>query len=157
MTSLDLIFQYRTLLGKCESGAGLDLDEIDTVIAIEASFAPGEDDFRARDGRRFRRERVDLVAVIKGGSLNDKVQITELSPGGLVVSTAPYADEGQVLEVVIDDAELSLSYRFKARVQWLREDHGDDFQLGLALIGTPVLVHYGTDRPAEDSIKRIAA
>jgi len=157
MTSLDLIFQYRLLVGKCESGAGLDFDEIDALIAIEASFAPSEDDVRASEGRRFRRERTDFTAVLKGGPLNDRVRIAEVSPGGLVCRAAPFADEGQTLEVVIDDEELSLSYRFKARVQWLREDVGDDFQLGLQLIGIPLLVHYGPSTPEQDRADRIAA
>jgi hypothetical protein len=84
------------------------------------------------------------------------VKVTEISPGGLVCRAAPYADEGQTLEVVIEDLDRSLSYRFKARVQWLSDDIGDDFQLGLELIGTPVLVHHGSAR--EESIPlRIAA
>ena len=156
MRSLDLVFQYRTLVGKCEAGRGLDFDEIDEITAIEAAFAPTDDDLRAREGRRFRRESVDIEAVLKGGPLNDKVKITELSPGGLVCRAAPYADEGQTLEVVIEDIPRSLSYRFKARVQWLRDDINDDFQLGLELIGTPVLVHHGPAR--EESVPhRIAA
>jgi hypothetical protein len=156
MRPLDLVFQYRTLVGKCEAGRGLDFDEIDEITTIEAAFAPTDDDLRAREGRRFRRESVDIEAVLKGGPLNDKVKITELSPGGLVCRAAPYADEGQTLEVVIEDSARSLSYRFKARVQWLRDDINDDFQLGLELIGTPVLVHHGSAR--EESIPhRIAA
>jgi hypothetical protein len=156
MAALDLVFQYRTLVGKCDAGRGLDIDEIDELTAIEAEFAPTDDDVRAREGRRFRRESVDLEALLKGGPLNDKVRISELSPGGLVCRSAPYADEGQTLEVVIDDHERCLSYRFKARVQWLRDDDADDFQLGLELIGTPVLVHHAPAR--EDSIPhRLAA
>ena len=155
MSALDLVFQYRTLVGKCDAGRGLDIDEIDALTAIEARFAPGDDDVRAREGRRFRRERVDLQAHLKGGSLDDQVQISELSPGGLVCRAAPYADEGQIIEVVVEDPDRSLSYRFKARVQWLKDDVGADFHLGLELIGTPLLVHYGAAR--EDSAVRIAA
>jgi hypothetical protein len=152
---LDVVFQYRRLVGKCDTGRGLEIDEIDEMTAIEARFVPGDDDLRAHEGRRFGRERVDFQALLKGGPLNDQVRVTEMSPGGLVCRAAPYAEEGQTLEVVIDDADRSLSYRFKATVQWLKDDVGDDFQLGLALVGTPVLVHYGPSR--EEALERIAA
>jgi hypothetical protein len=155
MQSLDLVFRYRSLLGKCEQGAGLSFDEIDLLTQIEAAFASGEP---SRDGRRWKRVAVDLHAMIRGGDLNDRVHVAELAPGGLVVRGAPYVDEGMQIEIVIDDVRLALSYRFKARVQWLREDAGDDFALGLELVGTPVLVHYGpasADKTQE--MDRIAA
>jgi hypothetical protein len=153
-SSLDLVFQYRTLVGKCESGVGLDFDEIDTLTQIEASFAP-TDESRA-DGRRWRRLPVDLTAMVRGGDLNDKVLVSELAPGGLVVRQAPYIDEGMQVEIVIDDPDADLSYRFKARVQWLREDIQDDFALGLELIGMPVLIHYGPIA-VHSELDRIAA
>ncbi len=140
MQSLDLVFQYRTLVGKCESGVGLEFEEIDELTRIEASFASNEPRL---DGRRWKRLPVDLSAMLRGGDLNDKVLVSELAPGGLVVRQAPYIDEGMQIEVVIDDPDADLSYRFKARVQWLREDLQDDFALGLELIGMPVLIHYG--------------
>jgi hypothetical protein len=155
MQSLDLVYRYRTLLCKCEAGAGLSFDEIDALTQIEASFASGEP---AKDGRRWKRLAVDLHAMMRGGDLNDRVRVAELAPGGLVVRGAPYVDEGMQIEVVIDDVQLALSYRFKARVQWLREDAGDDFALGLELVGSPVLVHYGpasADKTQE--MDRIAA
>ena len=37
---VEVVFQYRTLLGKCELGVGLDWDEIDQVTAIEHAFRP---------------------------------------------------------------------------------------------------------------------
>jgi hypothetical protein len=155
MSALDLVFQYRLLVGKCDAGRGLEIDEIDELTAIEAQFAPTDDDIRAAEGRRFRRERVDFEAILKGGPLNDTVRVSELSPGGLVCRAAPYADDGQLLEIVFEDARRALSYRFKARVQWLRDDVGDDFQLGLELIGIPVLVHYGVGR--DEELEQIAA
>jgi hypothetical protein len=153
---LDVVFQYRRLVGKCASGRGLEIDEIDELTAIEARFVPGDDDLRAREGRRFCRERVDFQALLKGGPLNDEVRVTEMSPGGLVCRSAPYAEEGQTLEVVIDDTQRALSYRFKATVQWLKDDVGDDFQLGLELVGTPVLVHYGA-AARDEALEKIAA
>src|SRR5262249_54417775 len=128
--------------GKCEAGVGLDFDEIDELTQIEAEFAPPDDESRG-DGRRFRRVAVALDGLVRGGDLNDKVFVSELAPGGLVVRRAPYIDSGMHIEIVCDDPASALSYRFKSRVQWLREDVGDDFALGLALVGTPVKLHYG--------------
>ena len=153
MSPLDTIFQYRTLVGKCEAGVGVDFDEIDRIAAIEAAYAPSDDE--RRDGRRFRRDNVALTARLRGDDLNDRVHLTELCPGGLVVRGAPYVDEGMTIELVVDDDERS--FRFKARVTWLREDVDDDFALGLELIGTPLLVHYGPAREHEDVVERIAA
>ena len=47
-TALELLYEYRHLMGKCRSGAGLDMDEIQTVDAIEALFgqAPSSEDAR---------------------------------------------------------------------------------------------------------------
>ena len=140
MQSLDVVYRYRSLLAKCESGSGLDFDEIDALTQIEAAFASGEP---TRDGRKWKRVPVELIAMIRGGDLNDRVKVAELAPGGLVVRGAPYVDEGMQIEIVIDDSVHAMSYRFKARVQWLREDVGDDFALGLELVGMPVLIHYG--------------
>ncbi len=36
---VETVFQYRTLIGKCELGCGLDWDEIDLVGRIEHAFA----------------------------------------------------------------------------------------------------------------------
>ncbi|MCA9674881.1 MAG: hypothetical protein H6709_22485 [Kofleriaceae bacterium] len=155
MSALDLVYQYRKLLGKCESGLGLDVDDIIALTALEAVFA-GDD----RDGRQHRRERVEMACLLRGpghgDGINDRVRISELGPGGLVCRQAPFADDGTVLEVVIDDPEMSLSYRFKARVAWLREDVGDDFALGLTFVGAPLLIHHGPVDHVEDAVDRIA-
>src|SRR5688572_28722359 len=37
-TALELLYEYRHLMGKCRSSAGLDMDEIQAVDAIEALF-----------------------------------------------------------------------------------------------------------------------
>jgi hypothetical protein len=158
MSSLELVYQYRLLLGKCSSGAGLTYDEIDELTALEAAFAASDDDQRAAEGRRFRRERVDLSAVLRGGKLHDAVTVAELAPGGLVCRSAPWAETGDAVEIVIEDESRSLSYRFKARVSWLREEHeGDDYVLGLEFVGIPVLVRYGTPMTHDPLLARIAA
>ena len=158
MSALELVYQYRLLLGKCSANAGLTIDEIDQLTMLEATFAATEDDLRARDGRRFRRERVDLRAVIRGGKLHDAVTVAELAPCGMVIRSAPWAETGAPVELVIEDDGASLSYRFKARVAWLREEgEGDDYVLGLELVGTPVCVRYGTPMTHDPLLARIAA
>ena len=56
---VEVVFQYRTLIGKCELGVGLEWDEIEQVTLIESAFAPTADDRRMRTGRRFRRESIE--------------------------------------------------------------------------------------------------
>jgi hypothetical protein len=144
-----LVFQYRTLLGKCELGTGLDFDEIDELSGLESQFRAGE-------GRKFHREPVVIGALLRGIDINDRVAVHDVSPGGAMVSGAPYTSEGDVVEVVIDADQVS--YRFKAIVQWVRDD-GDDYQVGLAFIGLPVRLSYGpaSDAVAESIVHRIAA
>jgi len=153
MLALDLVYQYRKLLGKCESGLGLDVDEMIEMTALEAAFVA-----EARDERRHRRDRVDFTCRLRGvEGLNDRVRVAELGPGGLVCRQTPFVEEGRVIEVVIDDPEVDLSYRFTCRVAWLREDVGDDFALGLSFLGAPLLVHHGRSEHVEDAVDRIAA
>jgi hypothetical protein len=144
---LEAIHRYRTLLGKCELGIGLDWDEIDQLAIIEAAFAPLADDRRMRNGRpdrhatvkrKFRREPVALHAVLRGDRINDRVDVVELGPGGLVCRNAPFVARGEEVEVVIDDG--SSSYRFRAVGVWLRDDN-EDFKIGLRLVGMSVCLH----------------
>jgi hypothetical protein len=140
MSIVDLVYQYRTLAGRCELGTGLEFDDIDQLTLLEAQFRPGTDDLYARDGRRHRREAVVLHAVVRGANLNDRVAVRDLGPGGLMLVGAPYADEGDLIEVVIDADRKS--YRFKAEVRWLADD-GDDYKVGLRFVGLPVCLSYG--------------
>jgi hypothetical protein len=158
MSALEHVYQYRLLIGKSASGAGLSIDEIDQLTELEAIFAASAEDQRARDGRRFNRQRVDLTGVLRGGKLNDTVTVAELAPGGVVCRSAPYAEPGDAVELVMEDVEACRSYRFKAKVLWLREEHeGDDFVVGLELVGTPVMIHYGARQTTEPLFTRIAA
>jgi hypothetical protein len=135
---LDAVFQYRTLIGKCELGVGLEWDEIEQVTAIESVFAPSLDDLRMKNGRRFRREATKLTARMRGDRINDRVDVVELGPGGLVARNAPYVAKGEQVEIVIEDGENC--YRFRAEGVWLKDD-GDDFKVGLRLVGMPVMLH----------------
>ncbi len=153
MLALDLVYQYRKLLGKCESGLGLDVEEILSLTALEAAFVADH-----RDDRKHRRDRVDFTCRLRGTEgVNDRVRVAELGPGGLVCRQTPFIDEGKLIEVVIDDVESDLSYRFTCRVAWLREDVGDDFAVGLSFVGAPLLVHHGRSEHVEDAVDRIAA
>jgi len=130
---VDAVFHYRTLIGKCELGCGLDWDEIDQVSRIEHAFAA-----ERGDGRRFRRQAVELAGTMRGEQINDPIDIIELSPGGLVCRRAPFVARGELVEIVIDDGDKS--YRFAARGVWLRDD-GDDYEIGFQLVGMPVCLN----------------
>lgn len=127
---LETVFLYRTLVGKCDLGCGLDWHEIDQVSRIENVFLS-----TSGDGRRFRRQATELTGIIRGSQINDRVAITEMGPGGCVCVFAPYVAKGEQVEIIIEDGEYS--YRFRARGVWLR-DAGEDYRLGLQFIGMPV-------------------
>jgi hypothetical protein len=138
---VETIFQYRTLIGKCELGCGLDWDEIEQVTCIEHAFAQDRDDGRGgnpgrkKSGRRFKRSSVRIAAILRGDRINDRVDVVEIGPGGLVARGTPFIARGEVVEVVMDlDA---LSYRFRAIGVWLKDD-GDDYKVGMAFVGVPI-------------------
>jgi hypothetical protein len=134
---VEIVFQYRALLGKSELGCGLDWDEIDQVTQIEHAFRPTADDRRMRSGRKFRRDAIRLEGLVRGDRINDRVEITEMGPGGLVCRQAPFIARGEQVEIVIEDGDYC--YRFRAQGKWLRDD-GDDYKVGLAFVGMPVCV-----------------
>jgi hypothetical protein len=151
---VDIVFQYRSLVGKCELGVGLEWDEIEQVTAIESAFEPTADDRRMKNGRRFRREQVKLTGLLRGDRINDRVDVTELGPSGAVIRNAPYVAKGEIVELVLENDDLS--YRFRARGVWLKED-GDDYRVGLALIGMPVCLHKVTLRRPDDLVDKLSA
>ena len=137
---VDLVFQYRTLIGKCELGMGLDWDEIQQVGAIETQFTlPSYKPRRKRGARRFRREVVSISATVHGARKDDRVELIELGPEGFVIRNAPYIARGEIVELVIDIDDVS--YRFSACGVWLKDEvDSDDFRIGLNVIGMPVCV-----------------
>jgi hypothetical protein len=149
---LQTVFQFRTLLGKCDLGVGLEWDEIDHMSRIEHAFASN-----TGDGRRYRRQAVELSALMRGDQIHDRVDVVEMGPGGLVCINAPFIARGELVELVIAspgsagarseaNAERSLiddgedSYRFVARGVWLK-DEGNDYRVGLRFVGMPVKLH----------------
>lgn len=149
MMTLETVFQYRTLVGKCELGVGLEWDEIELVTQIEARFENTH-----RDGRKFRRETVKLSALVRGNRINDRVDVIELGPGGLVIRNAPYVAKGEVVELIIEIGDAS--YRFSAKGVWLKDD-GEDFRVGLKLVGMPVCLHkVAVSQHQDDVVDKIA-
>ena len=151
---VDVVFQYRSLIGKCELGVGLEWDEIEQVTAIESAFEPTADDRRMKTGRRFRREQVKLTALLRGDRINDRVELIELGPAGAVIRNAPYEARGELVEIVIENGDLS--YRFRAKGVWLKDD-ADDYRVGLELLGMPVCLHKVSHGQHEDLVERISA
>jgi hypothetical protein len=152
---VEVIFQYRTLIGKCDLGFGLDWDEIEQINQIESAFAPTADDRRMRTGRRFRRETVRVSGVVRGDRIHDRVEVVEIGPGGIVLRGAPYIARGEQVEVTIEDGDRS--YRFRAQGVWLRDDD-DDYRVGMALVGMPVCLNRVTlSEHRVDVIDKIAA
>jgi hypothetical protein len=135
---VEIVFQYRLLIGKCELGVGLEWDEIERVTSIESTFAPTVDDLRMRSGRRFRRESTKLTAIVRGDRIHDRVELIELGPGGFVIRNAPFIARGELVELTIDLGDKS--YRFTARGVWMKDD-ADDYRVGLSIEGMPVCLH----------------
>lgn len=135
---VETVFRYRTLQGKCELGIGLDWDEIEQITAMEEAFAPSVDDRRMSSGRKFRRSPVQLVGLMRGDRIHDRVEIIELAPGGLVIRNSPFIARGERVEILIESGDDS--FRFCAEGVWLRDD-GDDYKVGLVFCGMPVCVH----------------
>jgi hypothetical protein len=136
-TALELLYEYRHLMGKCRSGAGLDMDEIQAVDAIEALFA---DDAAARTDTA---QPSGLSTVVRGPRLCDEVRLESILLDRLVIAGCPYVDSAAAVEVIIEDAELLLSYRFRGQVAWTRDDGSGRLSVGIELVGVPVLVRRG--------------
>jgi hypothetical protein len=148
-TTVELVYQYRQLMGRCDAGTGLDFDEIDTLTTVEHLLAAqppiGASDWRTASDQDA------IPAVLRGARLDDDVDVTHLGPSGCVCRNAPYAEEGATIELVIADSEDTVSYRFKAQVMWL-EDDGDDYALGLEFVGVPLQVRYATARELREAL-----
>jgi len=132
---VEAIFQYRSLIGKCELGCGLTWEEIDQLTAMERAFLVQQSGL---SGPVCRRASVTFCGVVRGQGFDDRVEITEMGVGGLVCRKAPWIECGEVVEVVIDVAERS--YRFSA-VSTALEYDGDDYQIELVFVGVPVCLN----------------
>ena len=125
-TALELVYQYRQLLAKCESAAGLSLDEIELFSTLEQLI----DSAQPRP----------IPAQLRTRRYADAVSTAVLGREGLICTGCDHVDSGQLVEVRFDDSELALSYRFAARVDWIREREDTTCDVGLRWEGTPLLV-----------------
>ena len=151
--TLDLVYRYRTLMGKCDAGLGLAVEEIEEVITIESMFDAERDaDSDPSACRRaFKRNQVELAAKLRNKRLSETVRVVDLGPGGMVCRGVPFIDDGERIEVVFDNAELGVSYRFRALVAWVRAQNGEHV-CGLELLGAPVLVRFGPTGRRADTV-----
>jgi hypothetical protein len=150
-TALELVYEYRHLMGKCRTGAGLTLDEIEAVEAIEGLFAPGATTFEGQNSGLASR----LTAVLRGGprQLWDKVELVSAQLDLVVLRASVFLEPGAVVELQVEDDELRLSYRFKGRVMSFGDDRGalaPSHRIVLELIGLPLLVRRGPRSPKPD-------
>ena len=130
--SLEIVYQYRRLLAKCESSAGLTLEEIERLSSFEdLLYAPTN---------------VELDAHLRGKKFVDPVVVESLGRSGALCTGCPFLDEGQSIELRIKLGDSS--YRFAARVQWARECDDDTYEAGLSFEGAPVLVRNRRELPA---------
>jgi hypothetical protein len=135
---VETVFHYRALIGKCELGVGLEWDEIEEVTSLEATFTLEGEVVQTDIGRRFRREAVGMSAHVRGDRINDRVALVEIGPGGFQIRRAPYIARGELVEIFVDEGDVT--YRFCARGVWQRDD-GEDYYVGLRLVGLPVCIH----------------
>jgi len=156
---LNLVYKHRQLSGQCSAGIGLSMTEVETLCTIESLFGRhadrGDNDlFQCQ--REFVRENVELSALMRNGKgMVDHINVTEIEPNGMVCTDAPYVEEGTTVELMFDDPELLMTYRFKAVVKWLRDGDDDNFDLGLQLVGVPLLIRRLAHQL--DELERVAA
>src|SRR5262245_48117403 len=114
-TALELVYEYRHLMGKCGSGAGLSMDEIEAVEAIEGLFAVSPSPVAGPGAGPAGNLRASLRSGARRQS--DDVELVAAHLDRLEVLTATFLEVGAPAEVTVEDQELRLSYRFKCRVR----------------------------------------
>jgi hypothetical protein len=125
-TALELVYQYRQLSAKCEGDAGLDLDEIELFATLEQLI----------DSSTQR----PVAATLRASRFADRITVAVLGREGAICVGCDHVEDGQLVELRFEDEELSLSYRFAARVDWTRHRDDATLDVGLRWEGAPVLV-----------------
>jgi hypothetical protein len=134
------IYRYRAILGRCASGAELDMADIQELGALETLLDQAE---------------VSLPAMLRSGRFCDPVRIATVGPGGVVLAGCPWVDVGDVVEIAIEHDEVS--YRFKGSVTWTGEDLQGDLDVAIAFVGIPVLLRRGPRAPSDSMPEPILA
>lgn len=138
---LDALYQLRILRGRCESGADLDMGEIQRMAELE---------------RQVPAEQLELPATLKNRTFADHIWIGSVSAARIVCHGCPWMEVGDVVEIVIDIEHKS--YRFKMLVSSWHEDDGGDIDAIMTFVGVPLLLRRGPkSRSTAPSIQRIAA
>lgn len=127
---LEQVYEYRRLLARCRSDAGLEMAEIQELAGLEAQLVT----------TLGHPNTIDLVATVRGGKADDRVRLVAIGPSTMALAASPYVEAGTKVEVVVDDEEHGLSYRFKAIAISLDDDAHDLFRIGLELLGSPILL-----------------
>lgn len=144
-TALELVYEYRHLMGKCRAGAGLSMDEIEAVEAIEGLFAVGATPFEQRAG--------GMSATLRGGpkKLWDKVELLSAELDRIAVRMTACLEPGGLVELLVEDEELRLSYRFRSRVVAVDEEPDGTWKVSIELFGLPLLLRRGPHRPRQNA------
>ncbi len=157
-TALELVYEYRHLMGKCWAGAGLSMDEIEAVEAIEGLFSGSASPFAGSSAGLADR----LSATLRGGprQMVDDVELVAAHLDRLEVRTPAFLELGALIEVLVEDQELRLSYRFKSSVREIADaEAGTARRVVLELHGVPLLVRRGPKpfRPGGNPNTRLAS
>jgi hypothetical protein len=156
---LELVYEYRHLMGKCQAGLGLTMDEVEVVEAIENLFRRGSIEFDRSghsngDGNgKGKVAATRSTATLRGGphKLWDKVELVSGYLDHFVVQVTAFTEPGVVIELLVEDEERRLSYRFKTCVVSVAEElNQTGQQVVLEIIGAPLLVRRGPRRPRSD-------
>lgn len=152
-TALELVFKYRQLVGNCDAGAGMNLDDIEALSAIESLFPnAGSPIDRPSWQTRLGVESVSLTALLRGNRVCDHVEVVSMGPEGMICVGAPYMTEGDRIEIVFDDEELRVSYRFAAVVEHAIEMNDDgELRVEFRFTGVPLLLRFAEQRTRPDT------
>ena len=126
-TVLDTLFRYRLAAARCDAGAELDLDEMQTLFVAE---------------RDFRLVPVSYKALLVGNNDHcSDIIVGSIGTLGVVLYECCKYEVGTILELSMEDD--SNSYRFKIQLAWSRDGRNGKQEAGFVFVGSPLLVRRG--------------